>query len=325
MTASLKGSLKRRCPGAHTGAERVLTAPSQSKIKDFCQLSQGESQEAKGGIGVENRKNKQPIAFFWKIAAFVRPMQIPLHGAFTSFFLVLSVFPMLVLLFSLLSYTSLGAEEVMAVVEPVLPVALLPLARELLAGAYENSSGTVLSLSALAALWSAGRGTRGLLLGINAVYGIRERRGYFVTRLLGAVYTFLFLLILLLTLTLHVFSAAFLDYLRMTTNPWLMGLMGLVDLRLVLLLLLQTVLFTTMYALLPNRRNRFADSFPGAVVAALGWTVFSWLFSLYVEYFPRYSNLFGSVYALALAMLWLYFCICILFYGGALNRWLKGR
>ena len=33
-----------RCPSAHTGAERVNRTPSQSKIKDFCQLSQGESQ-----------------------------------------------------------------------------------------------------------------------------------------------------------------------------------------------------------------------------------------------------------------------------------------
>ena len=91
------------------------------------------------------------------------------------------------------------------------------------------------------------------------------------------------------------------------------------------LLLLQTLLFTTMYALLPSRRNRFVDSFPGAVMSALGWTAFSDLFSLYVTHFPRYSNLFGSVYGLALGMLWLYFCICIVLYGGALNRWLKER
>lgn len=270
---------------------------------------------------------------FWKqwkwperikgVGRFLRPMQIPLYSAYTSFFLVLSVFPTLVLLLALLGYTSLDVEDLMALVEPVLPQALLPLAQQLIAGAYENTSGTVLSLSALAALWSASRGTRGLLLGLNAVYGIQENRGYFLTRSISVVYTFLFLLVVLLTLTLHVFSTAILDYLQMTTSPWLMGLMQLLDLRLVVLLLLQTVLFTTMYAVLPNRRNRFSESFPGAVMAALGWLTFSDLFSLYVEYFPRYSNLFGSVYALALSMLWLYFCIGIVFYGGALNRWLK--
>ena len=46
------------------------------------------------------------------------------------------------------------------------------------------------------------------------------------------------------------------------------------------------------------------------------------LFSVYVRNFSRYSNIFGSVYAVALLMLWLYVCISIVFYGGLLNRFL---
>ena len=274
---------------------------------------------------MENWKNKPLPALLRRIAAFLRPMQIPLHGAYTGFFLVLSLFPTLVLLVALLGYTAWDLEDVLALIEPVLPQALLPLARQLLAGAYDSTSGTLLSLSALAALWSASRGTRGLLLGLNAVYGVRQTRGYFMTRLVSGAYTFVFLLVLLLTLTLQVFSGTIIDYLKMTTSPLLLTLLRVVDLRFFLLLLLQTGFFTAMYALLPGRRNRFRDSFPGAVAAALGWLGFSDLFSMYVEYFPRYSNLFGSVYALALAMLWLYFCICILLFGGALNRWLKAH
>jgi len=55
----------------------------------------------------------------------------------------------------------------------------------------------------------------------------------------------------------------------------------------------------------------------------LGWLTFSRLFSVYVTHFSRYSNIFGSIYGLALGMLWLYFCISILFYGAACNRWLE--
>ena len=53
--------------------------------------------------------------------------------------------------------------------------------------------------------------------------------------------------------------------------------------------------------------------------------MFSDLFSIYVEHFNRYSLIYGSVYALALGMLWLYCCLSILFYGGALNHWLSSR
>ena len=64
---------------------------------------------------------------------------------------------------------------------------------------------------------------------------------------------------------------------------------------------------------------------PGAVLAAVGWLIFSKLFSLYVSYFSNYSNIYGSVYAIALGMLWLYICLSILFYGGALNKLLTEK
>lgn len=138
-------------------------------------------------------------------------------------------------------------------------------------------------------------------------------------------YTFLFMIVLVLTLVLHVFGTMLLDYLRMRTNPVFMLLMGVIDLRFVLLVVLQMALFTAMYAAMPNSRHTVKESIPGAILAACGWMGFSDVFSKYVEHFPRYANIYGSVYAAALAMLWLYSCISIVFYGGALNRWLMER
>ena len=66
--------------------------------------------------------------------------------------------------------------------------------------------------------------------------------------------------------------------------------------------------------------SEFRHSLPGAVFAALGWMIFTRLYSVYVEHFAGLSNVYGSVYAVALSMLWLYCCISIVFYGGTLNR-----
>lgn len=267
----------------------------------------------------------KPVRWLCTLLAWLKPMNISLHAAYTCFFLVLSVFPILVILFCLLGYTSFGVEEVIELVAGILPDAFEPLAERIIIGAYENTSAPVLSLSVLTALWSASRGLRGLLMGLNSVYGLRENRSYFVTRGISMFYTFLFMVVLVLTLVLHVFGTTILDYLRMTTNPFLMFLMDVLDLRFFLLLILQTALFTTMYAALPNRRHSLKESLPGALLTSVGWLTCSDLFSIYVEYFPNYANIFGSVYAAALAMLWLYFCICIIFYGGALNRYLMER
>ena len=83
---------------------------------------------------------------------------------------------------------------------------------------------------------------------------------------------------------------------------------------------LQTGLFVLVFMVLPNRKNSFSDSIPGAVLASLGWLIYTELFSVYVERFRGYATIYGSVYGVALSMLWLYFCLSILFYGGALNR-----
>ena len=46
---------------------------------------------------------------------------------------------------------------------------------------------------------------------------------------------------------------------------------------------------------------------------------------MYVEHFAHLSNVYGSVYAVALSMLWLYCCVSIVFYGALLNRLLADR
>ena len=203
-----------------------------------------------------------------------------------------------------------------------LPEALMPAAQKLIITTYAHTSGAMVSVSAVSVLWSASRGIYGLLMGLNTIYGVREDRGYVYTRLISVAYTFAFLLVLLLTLILGVFGEALLTSLPPATGGlgWLLS--EVVDLRFLLMLLLQTGLFSAMFTVLPNRKNKLSESFPGAVLAAVGWLIFTRLFSYYVEHFSNYSNLYGSVYALALSMLWLYFCLSIVFYGGALNRML---
>lgn len=250
-------------------------------------------------------------------------MQIPLHAAYASYYLVLAMFPALLLMLCVLRYTSLTVTDLVALLDAFLPKALTDTAENLVFSIYQNASGTVLGLSAVTTLWSASRGIYGVLRGLNAIYGVSENRGYFYTRTISLAYTFAFILVLLVTLALHVFGSALLGALTMVDNRVLIFLIDLIDLRFLLLLAVQSLVFTLMFMVLPNQRNGFWESLPGGVLASLGWLVFSDVFSIYVENFNRYANVYGSVYAVALGMLWLYCCISILFWGGALNHSLK--
>jgi membrane protein len=244
----------------------------------------------------------------WKIS----DLHVPLYAANAGFFIVLAVFPALVLILSLLRYTGLQVSALVEVLGNILPGALMDTAEELVVNTYANSSGALVGLSGVTALWSASRGVYGVLMGLNAIYGVQEDRGYWYTRFISVAYTFGLLLVLLLTLILNIFGEGLMKLLPV--------LSGVINLRIFLLLILQTGLFTAIFMVLPNRKNSFSDSFPGAVLASLGWLIFTELFSVYVAHFRGYANIYGSVYAVALSMLWLYFCLLILFYGGALNR-----
>ena len=256
-----------------------------------------------------------------RLARYLSQRKVPLYAANASFFLTLSVFPLLVLLLSLIRYTGLQVETFTDLISGVVPGALMPTANRLILSAYVNSTGTVLSVSAVAALWSASRGMYSFVTGLNAIYDARENRGYIHTRLISVGYTFAFLLVLLLTLVLHVFGGDLLQFLKTLPIPSI--LLSLLDLRVFLLLILQTVLFCTMFMVLPNERNGLRESLPGALLASVGWQVFTNLYSVYSQKTSAYASIYGSVYVVALGMLWLYFCICIVFYGGVLNRILQ--
>lgn len=255
----------------------------------------------------------------------IQQLRVPLYAANACYFIVLAVFPALLLLLGLLQYTPLEVERLGEMLRGVVPEAFLEPAEEVILLTYDSTSGAALGVSAVTALWSASRGIYGLLTGLNAVYGVAESRGYFYTRLISVVYTFVFLLVLLLTLALHVFGTGLLGLLQRASHPFLRFLLGMIDLRFFLLLFLQTAIFTAMFMVLPNKPNRFRDSLPGALLASSGWLVFSDLYSIYVEHFAGVHNVYGSVSAVALSMLWLYCCMAIVFYGGALNQYLMRR
>lgn len=256
-----------------------------------------------------------------ELAEYLGEQKVPLYAANASFFLILSIFPVLVVLLALMRYTGLQVETFTDLIEGMVPAALMPTVNRLVLSAYVNSSGTVLSISAVAALWSASRGMYSFVMGLNAIYDVKEDRGYVRTRLISMGYTFAFLVVLILTLVLHVFGSDLLRFLGDLPIPGF--LLSLLDMRVFVLLVLQTALFCAMFMVLPNERNRLGESIPGALLASIGWQVFTNVYSVYSQRFTSYASIYGSVYVVALGMLWLYFCICIVFYGGVLNKTLQ--
>lgn len=174
-------------------------------------------------------------------------------------------------------------------------------------------------VSAVVLLWSASKGVFAIIGGLNSVYEIKESRNYFVIRFVAMFYTFAFILILIVALLLMVFGDGLNDILY-SLFPNLKGLVYIVSsLRFILGFLILVLFFSIIYKTLPNGKMKFVDQIPGAVITSAGWVSFSILFSFFVDNFSNYANVYGSLSAIIILMLWLYICMYIMFIGAEIN------
>ena len=78
-----------------------------------------------------------------------------------------------------------------------------------------------------------------------------------------------------------------------------------------------------MYTMLPNKRRDFRKQIPGAAATSISWSLFSYGFSIYLTYAHGMSADYGSLTTVVIVMLWLYFCMWLLFLGAEINEYLN--
>ena len=83
-------------------------------------------------------------------------------------------------------------------------------------------------------------------------------------------------------------------------------------LRTVISFVVMTGISLLVYHFLPNRKLPFRDLILGSIFCSLGWLVISFVFSMYLTIFKGFSGLYGSMTAIILVMLWLYFCMYVM-------------
>lgn len=249
----------------------------------------------------------------------VRLLEVRIYSAYASYFIVLSVFPAMMLVISLLQYTPFSQRELQTILQRVVPASLQPLLTYMTDELFAVNSVTMLSASAVTALWSASKGVYSLHRALNKIYTVRETRSALRVRLRCVGFTALLLFGLLLTAALHLAGQELL--LQLDRSPALPAriLLRIIRLRTLVTVLLLTLLFSSLYCIFPNRPVSIPSALPGAFSTAVLWVVFSRLFSRYVDRFGNYSFYYGSLSVMAMAMLWIYACMYLLFCGGILN------
>lgn len=250
--------------------------------------------------------------------------EMTVYAAQASFFSIIAAFPFIMLLMALIQLIpAINKSNLLQLISSIVPTNIKSLVVTVIDNIYSTSPATVLSLTAIAAIWSASRGMLSIERGLNRVFGKQKKRGYVVTRFICAGYTVVFMLICILTLVLLVLGSSIQGFME-RYFPLIADITRyVISFRTVLLLIL-TVCFACLYTYVPEKKQSFKKQFPGAIFSTLGWVAFSFAFSIYFNNFSNFSVMYGSLTAIVLLMLWLYACICILFLGAEINHFYSG-
>ncbi len=250
----------------------------------------------------------------------MRKQNISAYAASIAFFFFLSIIPMLMMVCTILPYTPLTEENLVTAVTDITPEMVDPLAVSVISDVYNRSAG-ILSVAVIATVWSAAKGVMALMRGLNAVNGVEEKRNYFVIRAIASLYTLVMIVVIILSLFLMVFGDQLVS-LALHRIPTLQSVVSFaMNFRFLLVWVILTLLFAAIYTYVPDMKLKFRDQIPGAVFAAVVWSIFSWGFSVYVTYGNTYG-IYGSFSIIIIVMIWMYFCMYITMIGAWLNRYL---
>lgn len=264
------------------------------------------------------------IQLIRKVRRFYRKCKedrIDVYAAQASFFILLSLMPVLMLFLTLIQYLPITSNQVMDIMMEVFPEDVSKYIKMLVEEIFVPST-ALLSGSAIAAIWAAGKGIMGLTNGLNSVNRIKETRNYFMIRIRSAFYTLLMVLAIIVAVGILIFGNEILIFLQ-EHIPIIEKMSGyIISMQTSIALLLLMVLFLAMYVILPNRKTKVKKQLPGAAIASLAWAICSYGFSIYMDIYTQVSKVYGSIGSIIVVMLWLYFCMWILFMGAEINCYL---
>jgi len=255
----------------------------------------------------------------------VRDDYVTAFSAQAAFFIIISFFPFIMFLLTMIQYLSITYATLLNTVTTVFPTAFHSLIISIITEIYKKGSGTIISVTAFTALWSASRSFLAILKGLNSIYGIKETRHSLFLRIMSTFYTLVFAVMLIISITILVFGNRLFLWIEQRI-PILRDLaLLIISLRTIIGLLLLIIFFLAIYIAIPNRKTKIMKELPGAMVSAAGWMGFSYAYSFYIDNFANSSSMYGSLTAIVLFMLWMYSCLYILFIGAEINVLLTNK
>ena len=268
----------------------------------------------------EKKINKRSIFdFMIYFIVKVRNDDVFALGAQLAYYLILSFFPFLIFLMTIIGFSKLDSMRIIEGLSTILPSSVFELTSTIVVEVVENQYTGLLGVSIVLSMWAASSAFRAITKGINKAYNIKENRSFIKRVIIALICTFALAFTIIIALVLLVFGEVIGDLL-ITYLPYDMVIYELWNLvRYIMVLTIMICIFAGIYRYTPSKRISWKEVFPGAIVSTVGWLIVSLGFSFYINNFSNYSRLYGSLGAVFVLMTWLYISSIILILGGEIN------
>jgi membrane protein len=246
------------------------------------------------------------------------------RAAELSYYFLLALFPLLIFMTSAIGIvlgSDMGArQQLFSYLARIMPPSAFQLVNATVLEVSQASSGGKLSFGLLAALWAASNGMSAITDSLNATYDVEEQRPWWKQRLVAISLTVALSILIISALLLVVAGGHIAEGIA---NAYGFGSQFATVWKIVqwpIVLAFMILAFALIYYFAPDlREQKWAWLTPGAAIGVALWLLISLGFRVYLQYFDSYSKTYGSLGAVIILMLWLYFTGAAVLVGGEIN------
>lgn len=246
---------------------------------------------------------------------------ISAYSSQAAFFVMLSAIPLLMLAIIIAStFFPYTPSEVNEFFKDFFTEDVSIFVSEILNEILAQSTAPLASFTTVILLWTSLKGVRSIGDGVGTIYNSEKEYNIVQLTIRSALFTVIMIFVWIMSLAFFVFAYP----LEIFVENFLGGrgefILTLLNLKNIIFFITLTLMFSAAYKLLARSSISFKNQLYGAGIAAGGWILFSYGFSIYLTYFSSYSRIYGSLGAVIIFMLWLYMCMNILLCGALFNK-----
>lgn len=235
-----------------------------------------------------------------------------------AFYLMLSIFPFIILLFMLLTSLSISYADQMVFIYNAIPNEVASIIKEYL-NYSQQFSNSFLSPLLIISMWMSSNAIIALMKSLNIAYDLEETRNYFIRKFLAILCTLMTIILIATALIIPTLAINVMAFIRRYLNVPEMHIMIFNSLRIVWSASVFILVLGGLYFILPNKKVALKEVIPGTLFSFIGLVVISNLFAYFVTEFSSYSLVYGSLAAVIVLLIWMFLCGLILMLGGELN------